>query len=158
MEIMKKTILFVLSLFLGFALYAQSADTVTEILEAPEVTVGQICYLSASAQGFITDDASFEDAVKALSEKGQISASAAARDTATLSDVAAVYSKLFNVNGGLFYKVSNNSPRYAFKNLKAQGIIPLSYDPSKKVSGREALSLFTKCNMKFGENPFTEEL
>ncbi|MCQ2596233.1 MAG: hypothetical protein MJ181_00160 [Treponema sp.] len=155
---MKKIILFVLSLFLGLALYAQSADTVTEILDAPEVTVGQICYISASAQGFISDDASFEDAVRALSENGQISASAVAGDSATLSDIAAVYSKLFNVDGGLLYKVSNCSPRYAFKNMKAQGLIPASHDPSQKLSGREALSLFTKCNMKFGENPFTEEL
>lgn len=155
---MKKTFLLIAFMFFGMSLYAQSADAVTEILEAPEITVGQISYLSASAQGFISDDASFEDAVKALADNGQISATFNAADSATLSEVASVYAKLFSLKGGLFYRITKGSPRYAFKHLKAQGIIPAAYDPSQTVTGREAMSLFTKCNMRYGENPFTEEL
>lgn len=158
MEIMKKIIVFLAAMILGFSLYAQSAEVITQILDSDEISFGQICYLSAVSQGLISDDSSFDDAISALIKQGQIRESTNANDSAKLSDVASIYAKLFDLKGGLFYRITKASPRYALKHLKAEGIIPQVYDPSKIISGREALSLFTKCNMRYGENPFTDEL
>jgi len=158
MEIMKKFITFISIMFLGFALSAQSADVITNILDSSEMTAGQACYISAVSQGFISDDASFEDAVLALAGKGQLKDILSANDPVRLDDLSAIYTKMFNVKGGLFYMITNGSPRYAFKHLKSQGLIAPTSDPSKILSGREAMSLFTKCSMRYGEAQFTDEL
>ncbi len=158
MEIMKKFTIIISILFLGLTLSAQSADIVTEILDAPEMTMGQVCYLSAVSQGFTSEDASFDEAILALAGQGQISEITNPSEPATAAQIAAVYTKMFGVKGGLFYRLTGGSPRYAFKHLKAQGIIAPNVDPSKKLSGREAMSIFTKVSMRYGENQFSEEL
>jgi small subunit ribosomal protein S8 len=70
---MKRLFFVIFSLFLlGGVVSAQSSQVVTDILNTEEVTYGQVCYLSAVHQGFITEEASFDDAVQILFEKGYI--------------------------------------------------------------------------------------
>ena len=59
MEIMKKIITILSILFIGAAAYSQSAKVVTEIIDAPKVTYGQICYLSAVSQNLLSESASY---------------------------------------------------------------------------------------------------
>ncbi len=155
---MKKFIILIASLFIGFTLYAQSADAVTDILESPEITLGQACYLSAVSQGFVSENASYEEAADAITNQGQGKYQNLASEPAKLSELASIYANLFNLKGGLLYRLTKGSPRYAFKLLKTEGIIPQNYDPSRKISGAEALNIFTKCNIMFGEPQFTDEL
>ena len=158
MEIMKKFTITISILFLTLSLSAQSADTITDILNAEKMTIGQACYLSAVSQGFVSDDTSFEDSMLALVGQGQLSEITDPSEPATIAGLSEIYTKMFGVKGGLFYRISGGSPRYAFKHLKAQGLIAPNVDPSKILSGREAMSFFTKISMRYGEPQFTDEL
>lgn len=158
MKIMKKFIIFFAVLLAGISLYAQSASVVTDILSSEEITYGQAAYISAVSQKLINDDASLDDAVTALKNAGQISENATGSDAINIQELSGIYTKMFNVDGGLFYRLTKGAPRYAFKYLKTEGLISASTDPSKVLTGSEALSLFTKCNMRYGEPQFTDEL
>nr|MCR5766435.1 hypothetical protein [Treponema sp.] len=69
---MKRIISLLLVLFVGGLLFAQSANVISDILESDEATYGQVCYLSAIHQGFISEEATYEDAVNALLTRSQI--------------------------------------------------------------------------------------
>lgn len=131
--------------------FAQSADVVTSILDAEEVTYGQICYISAVHQNFVEDDASFEQAMKALVSTGQISENIAADKAVTMAELSAIYLQMWpEVKGGLMYTITKGAPRYAFKKLKSDGILSEKTDPSKKVSGADAMNILTSCMIEYG--------
>ena len=46
--------------------YAQRADFVTRLITADKATYGEVCYLSAVYQGFVGENASYEDALRSL--------------------------------------------------------------------------------------------
>lgn len=142
---MKVKFIFLLFLLNSLVVFAQSNDRISEILQSEKVTYGEICYIVASAQGFIEDDASYEDAIQVLYDKGQIKTMVYKEEKIPLVNIAFVYSQIWGVKGGLMCRLTNNSPRYVFKQLKVDGIIDKSKDPASFVSGSEALSLYTSC-------------
>ena len=147
---MKVKVLFLLFILNSFVVFAQSNDKISEILNSEQVTYGDICYISASAQNLISDDASYEDAIQALYDKGQIKSMVYKDEKIPLVNIAFVYSQIWEVKGGLMCRLTNNSPRYVFKQLKIDGIIDKAKDPSSYVSGQEALSLYTTCAFHYG--------
>lgn len=155
---MKKFLIFCAVLFTGLSLYAQSADVITDILSSNEITYGQAAYISASSQGFIEDEVSLDEALSILIEKEQIAEGTEGSEILTIQELAGIYAKTFDVKGGLFYRLTKGSSRYAFKYFKSEGLISGNTDPSICPTGSEALSLFTKCNLRYGEAQFTEEL
>lgn len=152
---MKVKFIFLLFILNSFVVFAQSNDRISEILNSEQVTYGDVCYISASAQGFISDDASYEDAIQALYDKGQIKSMVYKDEKIPLVNIAFVYSQIWKVKGGIMCRVTNGSPRYVFKQLKTDGVIDKSKDPSFFISGREALSLYTSCAYHYG-NQFIE--
>lgn len=152
---MKKIIIFLVTFLLSSAVFAQSADVITEILDSSKVSYGQVCYLSAVSQGFISEDASYDDAINSLYDAGQISDKYAESDEVSMSNLAQIFAKSWNVKGGIMYKITKGSARYAFKQLKTDGVISSTSDPSKKVSGFECLSVFTNCSFKYGNEILT---
>ena len=148
---MKRIFTILLVLFVGGVVFAQSADVVTDILESDEATYGQVCYLSAIHQGIISEDASYEDAVEALLNRGQIPENVGAYDSVFMANLAFIYVQIWpNIKGGLMYSLTNGSPRYAFKKLKSDGILAENTDPNAIVSGAEALNILTSCMMEYG--------
>ncbi len=147
---MKKILSIVAALFIFGVVYAQSADVVTDMLAAPEVTFGQVCYLSAVHQGLVSDDAGFEQAIKALYDDGQIPEEVGKDAPVVMVNLAFIYSQMWKVQGGLMYRLTKGAPRYAFKQLKADGIIGEGTDPNDLVSGVEALRLYTSCAIEYG--------
>ena len=138
-------------LFVDALAFAQSADVVTDILKSDEATYGQVCYLSAIHQGIISEDASYEDAVNALLNRGQIPENVGAYDSVFMANLAFIYVQIWpNIKGGLMFSLTNGSPRYAFKKLKSDGVIPENTDPKAVVSGTEALNILTACMMEYG--------
>ena len=138
-------------LFVGTLAFAQSADVVTDILKSDEATYGQVCYLSAIHQGIISEDASYEDAVNALLNRGQIPGNVSAYDSVFMANLAFIYVQIWpNIKGGLMFSLTNGSPRYAFKKLKSDGVISENTDPKEVVSGAEALNILTACMMEYG--------
>ena len=72
-------ILFV-ALAAGSFSFAQSAQKVSEILEAEEITYGQLGYLSACQLSLVDDSTSYVEAFTALQNKGYVSKSVSAGD------------------------------------------------------------------------------
>lgn len=141
---MKKLILALFAgLFLSGISFAQDAGKITEILNSEKVTYGQAAYLVAVYTGTVSDNASEETAVKKLTEAGLL-AKANAKDSIPLSEYSLLCAKATNLKGGLFYSLFENS-RYAVKELKAKGILPMDADPDYSVDGHEALSLLSNC-------------
>lgn len=153
-----KKIVIVLSIFfVAMTVHAQAADVISEILEADEVTFGQVCYLSAVQQGLIGDDASYEDAINSLYSKRQIPEVYYEDSVVPMANLAFIYARMWNVKGGLFFRIFHGAPRYAFKQLKADGVIASYINPTSIASGVDALNMYTECAFKYGGEQFTEE-
>ena len=153
MEFMKRIFSVLLVLFVGGLVFAQSADVVTEILGTEEVTYGQVCYLSAIHQGLISEDASYDDAVEALLARGQLPEDVGSYDSVFMANLAFIYAQIWpNIKGGLMFRLTRGSPRYAYKQFKADGVIPDNSDPNEIVSGTQALNILTSCMLEYGSD------
>ena len=148
---MKKIVSLIFALFLVLSAYAQSADVITDILETEEITFGQVCYLTAAQLNIIEDSTSYEDAVTALYEHGYIPGMEEYDVPVPAVDLAYLYSKLWNIKGGLMYRLTKGAPRYAFRQFQADGIVSADMDPSAYVSGEKALSIYTSCINKYSD-------
>lgn len=152
----KKMVTILSVLLISITLYAQSSEVVTDILNSKEVTFGQVCYLSAVQQGLVNDEASYEDAINTLYQKKQIPETYYQDSVVPMANLAFIYARMWDVKGGLFYRLFKGAPRYAFKQLKADGIIADYIDPTTIASGVDALNLYTACAFKYGNEDFTD--
>lgn len=146
---MKKKLSVLFALLLGAVVYAQSADVITELLESKQATFGQICYLAAVQKNYVDEKASYDEAVQALFEQGLIPNAEDPQAPIPLVDIAYIYSRLWPIKGGLMYRVTKGSPRYAFKQFQSDGILSRRQDPADFVSGAKALSIYTSCVKKY---------
>lgn len=158
---MKKTLLCTALVLLGASIaFSQSSEVMSEIIDSEKATCAQIAYLPALYANKITEDDSSKSLGVMPTSKDSSSQTKAAFDAlkseafftegdeadsvATVAKISFVYMKALGIKGGLFYTLLP-SPRYAFKELKAQGILPSETDPAMTISGREALDLFSAC-------------
>lgn len=154
---MRKVLSILFVLFIGSFAFAQSADVVTDILNTDEVTYGQICYLSAIHQGLIDESDSYETAVDVLLSTGQIPEYVDAESPIYMANLAFIYAQIWpDMKGGLMFRLTKGSPRYAFKQFKTDGVISDKADPSSYVSGSEALNVLTACMMQYGTDECME--
>ena len=123
--------------------FSQSNDKISEILESSEISYGQACYISACAQNLIDDDSSYEDAIRVLFDKGQIPAIVGENEPIALANLTYIYAKLWNVKGGLLFRITKGSPRYSFKQFKSSSIINESFNVETKVSPFRSFSFGT---------------
>ena len=136
-------------LLAGGVAFTQSADVITDLLESDKVSFGQVSYLAAVQMNLLDENDSYENAVKALVDNDIIPDGEEADMPIPLVDIAYIYSKLWNVKGGLMYRLTKGSPRYAFRQFQSDGIISSDADPAWLVSGAKALSIFTSCVNKY---------
>ncbi len=130
-------------------LSAQSAEVVTSILNSEKVTFGQVCYLVAVHEGFIKESASYAEAISALDSKHMIPYAVYEETYVPLANLSYLYAQIFDVKGGLMFKLFRGAPRYAYKQLKYDGVLPANSFPNKIVSGQEALDIYTACMMEY---------
>lgn len=130
--------------------FAQSADSLSAILEAEELTVEQAAYIPCTWLNPETENLSFQDAYSFLCEKGWIDSSLAASAPISLKEFSGICMKAWNLSGGLMYTITK-SDWYAFKELKAKGFLQATDDPSMKISGGKALDVIYQC-MEYAEN------
>ncbi|WP_191016547.1 hypothetical protein [Treponema zioleckii] len=142
---MKKKLLFVfaMAILVSVAAFAQSSEKLTEIISTENVTCGQVAYLAATYSSAISEDDGDEKAFELYKEEGCFGPSVLASDAATLAEVSNLLVKVTNTKCGLFYRLTG-AQRYAFKELKAKGIIPQTADPNMKISGRDAIGILNK--------------
>lgn len=156
---MKKSLILLLAgLFVAIPVFSQSSEQLSQIIKTEKLTYALASYLPALQAQLITDEdsiGSFSDqstsAFDVLKSKGVIAENASADSQITLAALSDLYLKTIGIKGGLFYTITK-SPRYAFKELKARGILPQEADPSMSVSGREALDIFSDCLELTGGN------
>lgn len=146
----KKMIILAAVFLSALAAHAQTAGFVTEMLAAYNADYGQVSYLSAVYQGFVDETASYDEAFAALKKAGQLPAAVNKTDTVTMSGLSYMMAELWPVKGGLMFRVTKGASRYAFRQFKADGIIPVDADPSEKVSGTDVLTMYTACQNKYG--------
>lgn len=147
---MKKLILSIALSIFCFCAYSQSAEVVTDILNSDKVTFGQVCYLSAVHQGLVSDDCTYAQAIRTLYENGQVPVTGYEDTALPMVNLTYIFAQMWNIKGGLFYRIFHGAPRYAFKQMKADGVLPLNADPSNLISGQEALNIYTSCSIKYG--------
>ena len=142
-------------LLAGFSIFAQRSEQITKIIESEKVTFAQVSYLPALYTNLISDEESetaiSDNAFQALKNEGYFSNDINADSEITLGQISCLYAKALNLKGGLFYSLFH-SERYAFKELKARGVLPNESDPNMKLSGREAIDIFNTCLTIIGEN------
>ena len=156
---MKRIIALLVLLFATGLVFAQSADVVTDILVADEVTYGQVCYLSAIHQGLISEEADYDQAVEVLYNLGQIPEDVATYDSVVMANLAFIYAQIWpQMKGGLMFKLTKGSPRYAFKQFKTDGVISENAQPDSVLSGVEALNILTSCMMQYGGSDESMEM
>lgn len=136
-------------LLAGGVAFSQSADVITDLLESDKVSFGQVSYLAAVQMNLLDENDSYENAVKVLVDNDIIPDLEEADTPIPLVDIAYIYSKLWDVKGGLMYRLTKGSPRYAFRQFQSDGIISSDADPAWLVSGAKALSIFTSCVNKY---------
>lgn len=147
---MKKLFIAVISFLITAAIYSQSADSITKLIDTEEVTYGQVCYLTAVHNGLIDEKASETDAMNAWFENNQISNTNAETDTKIKYNDACFYlAKIWKIDGSLLFKLSKGSPRYAYKQFKKDGILPASSDPNHTLSGVDLLNIYTLGHIKY---------
>nr|MBP3282386.1 hypothetical protein [Treponema sp.] len=127
-----------------FAANAQSAEKLTEILDASEVSLAQLSYIAGTCGFNLPDNSNYTTAFEEMKRRGYFGQNAKESDKATLAQASYLFMKATKIDGGLMYRITD-SPRYAFKELKARGIIPQTAEASLKFSGHEALDLLNSC-------------
>ena len=143
---MRQGLLVGLLCLLGVCSWGQSADRITQILDSQNVTYGQISYLAASYLGLVSDTASDEEAVEALTGNGIVKAKHMGRPEAAvpLDGFCNICCGAWYVIDSINYNIFKN-PYYAWKELKALKYIPTGYDRKKTLTGYEALNIVTRC-------------
>lgn len=125
-----------------FCLFSQSFDRITQILDSEKITAGQLSYLAATYMKAVDERADEKAAFDKLKEMGFFAENDSFDMTVSLKKVCAVFARAADIKGGLMYKLTKKSERYAYKEFLARGYIPANSDPSMHVSGVNAVALF----------------
>ena len=146
---MKKNLLLLIVFFIAPSIFSQKAEFITDFLQAEEADFGQVCYLSAVCQNLVKDSASETDAFNSIFEQGLIPTGKKPEDKINYMQAAYIFSKLWDIKGGLLFRMTRGNPRYAYKQFKNDRVIPLTADPSMIPSGTDILNMFTLCEKKY---------
>lgn len=151
---MKKLIVILVAALLSFSLHAQSTDFLSDMLDTERVTFGQASYLCVMHLLPNSEDMTYEVSYEKAGRYNvlpRVKANTTSDNTITLATACFMFAKIFNIKGGALFKLTDGSPRYAFRQLQVDGIVPISADSGLSVSGEEFLNLYTRCLRKYGE-------
>lgn len=132
-----------------FAAHSQSAEKISEILESGQINNEQSAWIACQYSQDVGESAGYSEALAKAVEKGWISSGAVASNPINLQDLCGLCVKACGLKGGLLYRISKAN-RYAFKELKAIGVLDSTADPSMTVTGQNALSILNACVKKAG--------
>ncbi|WP_010258111.1 hypothetical protein [Treponema primitia] len=134
----------VILLVLSPCLYAQNAAEIDIILETPEVNLSQATrfVLTASeALPEMVDPRSGESAAFAAAlANGWLPKGASADRPIKLGELSFLIMKAFNMKGNLLYALFPG-PRYSYRELQYQRILPEPGDPRMRVNGVQFLQI-----------------
>ena len=114
---MKRLYVFIFAVFMCFCSHAQSSQVITDILNSEQVSLGQICYLSAVQQGLVAENASYTECIDVLYKKGQIPEPSYEASQVPLVNITYIFAQMWNIKGGVFFRIFHGAPRYAYKQI-----------------------------------------
>ena len=130
--------------FFSGILFGQSNDLLDELLTEEEASFGKVVYLVMIASGRITEDISIENAIISLQDAAwkrvKIKDS---EESIKVGELSHILMSALEIKGGLMYRMIP-CPRYAFRDLTYEGLIKGLSDPSKTLSGEEAITLIAR--------------
>lgn len=146
----RKSFFLIVFLILGAVCFSQSADFITEMIEAETVSYEDVGYLCAVNLGLVSDSSSTQDALIALDKAGVISMPKEPTANISYSALANMCMKTWKIKGGLLYRITKAN-RYAFREFQSRGLIGTTVDPYSTVTGIQVLNLITQCMEIAGE-------
>jgi len=146
---MKKVFAALIFALAVFAAHSQSAEKISEIIESNEITNEQGAWIACQYSQDVGENAGYSEAMTKAVEKGWLPSGEVASNPMTLQNLCGLCVKASGLKCGLFYRLTKAN-RYAFKELKANGVLDSSADPSMAVTGQNALSILNACVKKAG--------
>lgn len=137
---MKKLLILCVAALLAFPAFAQEARYVTEIIARDQATHMDFSYLVASELGM--DSSPFE-AYAWCDRYGSYSMETTPDAPITVRTVSHFLMRNYGVKGGLIWSAFK-TPRYAWKELKANGFWKSGSDPDTVLSGRDLIKAMNK--------------
>lgn len=122
------------------AVGGQSAERIDEVLAFEELDAAVGAYVAAAAAGVVAPDASPQQALAALEERGLAAGRYEAGEPVRLDEFSRMVMVSFDVSGGLMYALAPG-PRYAFRELQHEGVFVRGGNPGDAVSGRLAMRI-----------------
>jgi hypothetical protein len=121
---------------------AQSNQVIDRLLEQPRASFGASAYLVLAASGLIDAEASEQQALAALGEKGWKLTARGADEPIRLGEYCYLIMEAFEVKGGLMYRIFPG-PRYAVRELAYLEIVHGKAHGARLPSGQEAVQVLS---------------
>jgi len=145
----RKTVLVFLGFFLSASLFAQTAEKLEVLLNAPELSWSQAAaFVLEAANVEIDGKASLQAAPENVSDqafrfaadKKWLPKAVLPEEAAKLNGIALLLMQSFDMKGGIFYRLAKG-PHHAYRELVYKNVIRGYTDPQMPVSGQQLLSL-----------------
>ncbi len=140
----KPTLIFIALFLVSFAVCAQQADVITQIIDSPQMTCGQAAYIVACYANLEAETFSTDWSLEWAKGEGLVTKEIEGDRPIELAELAGLCMRAWNMPGGLFYTLSKSN-RYAYKEFKAKGFLFPYDDSSMTISGARGLNLIFKC-------------
>ncbi len=140
----------------SLAAFSQSAEKVSQMVEAQTVSLLDVSYFAATYLDVVEITTSGEHSLGALKRQARLSKIEDTTSALAYDDFAYFCAQVWHIKGGLFYTLSN-SPRYAFKELQSMNIIYPHIQPNDTITGAQALTIMTKV-IEYSEQDNTIDL
>ena len=120
--------------------FAQSNELIDRLLEQPQASFGAAAYLVLAASGALDPDATEQQALESLSEKGWKLRAAQAEEPIRLGEFCFLIMEAFEEKGGLMYRLFPG-PRYAVRELAYRELVHGKVHSRRLPSGQEVLQI-----------------
>ncbi len=121
---------------------AQSNELIDRLLEQPQASFGAAAYLVLAASGSLDAEASEQQALDSLREKGWKLRAARAEDPIRLGELCFLIMKAFGEKGGLMYHLFPG-PRYAVRELAYRGLVHGKVHSGRFPTGQEVVQILS---------------
>ena len=121
---------------------AQSNQMIDRLLEQPRASFGAAAYLVLAASGALDPEATEQQALEVLNEKGWKLRAAQAEDPIRLGQFCFLIMKAFGEKGGLMYHLFPG-PRYAVRELAYLGLVHGKVHSRRFPSGQEVVQILS---------------
>lgn len=138
----KGMIVFLFFIFNFISLYGQDAAFIESVLEMERLDIGTASQLVLQGAEIIGEDAGAEEYLEYIQKAGWRIRTDQPEKTVTLGDFSLLVMKSFDFSGGIMYTLFP-VPRYAAREIAFRGFLRGSPDPTRVLTGNEALQILS---------------